>query len=304
MVLVPLPSVALEAQRLALREACGLCALDDLAVLTVTGNDRASWLNGVVTNDTRNLAAGQSAYAAAVAVKGRLLADLWVHARADALLLVVPSAQCETLLAHFERYVVMEDVALARHEARVVSLQGPHAATVAGRFPERFSADRLGRGGWDLIADPSFESMLQAVVAEGLATVVSREAWEAERIEALVPGFGVDFDTSNFVQEAAITARAVSFNKGCYLGQEVVCRLEMRGQVQKQLVGLAVPGAVPAMGAKVVSDGQEVGVVTSAAPALGGGAVALAMVKRAAVEKSSALTIGEATATLLRTRGA
>lgn len=306
--LVPSVTASLDAQARALRDACGARALEDLAVVSVRGKDRASWLNGLVTNDTRALESGRGVYAAAVAVKGKILTDLFVHARADELLLVMPAARVDEVLAHFDRYIVMEDVTLARLDVAVLSLQGPATAALAERLGERFAADRLGRGGVDVVVPPArrdeVAAALRALVAEGAVAAVSPEAWEAARIEAGVPAFGVDFDGSNFVQEASITPRAVSFHKGCYLGQEVVCRLEMRGHVQRMLVALSLPGDPPARGTAVTSEGHEVGAVTSAARAVDGGSVALAMVKHAAVEKSAPLAVQGVSAAVRKAFGA
>ena len=109
-----------------------------------------------------------------------------------------------------------------------------------------------------------------------------------------------DLDTGHFVQEAAVTRRAVSFQKGCYLGQEVVCRLEMRGHVQKSLIGLVIEGDAPVAGTAVRADGKEVGHITSAAAAvsLPGQAVALAMLRQATIDANAAVEVGGARATL------
>lgn len=304
--LVPDVTDTLAIQTRALRDTCGARTLDDLAVVSVSGKDRASWLNGLVTNDTRALAPGRSCYAAAVAVKGKVLSDLFVHARAESLLLVLPASRVDEVLAHFDRYIVMEDVTLAREAAVVLTLQGPAAASLGAHLGEHFLADRLGRGGIDVLVDASREAdvrdALHALVRDGAVTAVSPEAWEQARVEAAVPAFGIDFDTSHFVHEASITPRAVSFQKGCYLGQEVIVRLEMRGHVQRLLVALALPGDPPPRGAEVTCEGQVVGAVTSAAPAHDGGSVALAMVKWAVAEKP--LAVGGVEATTRKVYGA
>lgn len=286
MTLCPTVNATFDEQLRALREGCAVRELHELTVLEVHGRDRATWLNGLVTQDTRALAPGRSVYAAAVAVKGKILADLHVHARAESLLLVVPSSQAAELAAHLDRFIVMEDVTLAPLDAVVLALCGPGAGGLD--LGERYETARLGAAGFDLIVEaPRAEELrasLAALVSSGAAVSVGDEAWEAARVLAGVPRFGVDFGSANFVQEAAITPRAVSFNKGCYLGQEVVCRLEMRGHVQKVLLRLKVDGEVPAAGDVVRAEGAEVGVITSAAAAPGGGE-ALAMIRYAATEK-------------------
>lgn len=299
---LPPVTASLAEQVAALRGGVGLRPLTDLAAVSVRGRDRLTWLNGMVTNDTRSLAAGRGVYAAVVGLKGKVITDLFAGGREDEVILVMPAARVEEVLAHFDRYIVMEDVFVARREGLVVSLQGPRAAALAGELGPIAAADRLGRGGLDLVLEEGDGRLerLAALAQAGRVTPVSEEAWEVARLEAGIAAFGRDFDSGHFVQEAGVTRRAVSFQKGCYLGQEVVCRLEMRGHVQKSLIGLVIEGDAPAAGAVVLAEGKEVGRVTSAAAAvsLPGRAVALAMVRQATVEGGAAVEVGGARATL------
>jgi len=288
----------------ALTTGVGYRRLDDLGVIAVTGRDRASWLNGLITNDVRAPSPGRGVYAAAVGVKGKLLADLWVHAGAERLDVVLPLAQRDAVLAHFDRYLVMEDVTLTADPAEVHTFQGPGAETLRGDFPGASSADRLGHGGFDVVVPPgdvAFTAALAAVLAVGRAVPVDAAAWERVRIAQGVPAWARDFGTDNYVQEASITSRAVSFQKGCYLGQEVVCRLEMRGHVQRQLVRLAWEGDAVDSGAEVLHDTTLVGTVTSAVadPAAPGRVSALAMVRYSALDKGLALQVGGAPAVVV-----
>ena len=283
----PSTTLALADQIHALRESAGALWLDDRAVITVRGDDRITWLNAVVTADLRPLAIGHGLYTAIVAVKGKLLADAYVHRTEDAMRVVVPAEQRAALLTHFERFIVMEDVLLDATAERVLTVQGPGALVATEGWADRSIADRLGRGGVDVLVPEG----CAAPTADGV-TIVSREAFDEESVVQSRPRWGVDFGTDNYVQEAAITPRAVSFQKGCYLGQEVVCRLEMRGHVQKQLVALTQSGKTPGPGAEVMADGKVVGKVTSvAAPLDGAPARLLAMVKYAVVEKRPELEI-------------
>lgn len=295
--LVPAVSASLDEQIRALQTGCGARLLDDVAVFEARGEDRAKWLNGLVTQDTRAITPGRAVYGAVVAVKGKILSDLFVCARPDALLLLVPRPRADELFAHLDRYIVMEDVTLAPLDAQVLSLQGPSA--VAPPVGESFPADRGGHGGVDVVVTPEaregVQAWLRGEVEAGRVVAVGEEAWAMSAVLNAVPRFGVDFDGANFVQEAAITARAVSFNKGCYLGQEVVCRLEMRGQVQRQLLALDVAGAVPSRGDVVQSEGKDVGLVTSVAPTAEGARV-IAMVRHAAADKPLELLGRSATA--------
>lgn len=283
----PPVTASFDEQLRALREGCAARPLGELALIEVRGADRATWLNGLVTQDTRALVPGQCVYGAAVAVKGKILADLHVYARAESLLIALPASQRELVSSHLERYIVMEDVSLALLDAAIIGVVGPRSDSLD--VGERYETDRLGAKGFDVIVPSAgaeeFPSTLAAALSEAKAVWVGEAAWETARVLAGVPRFGVDFGAANFVQEASITPRAVSFNKGCYLGQEVVCRLEMRGHVQKQLLLLRVESGCPTVGDPVQSEGKDVGEVTSVAVDPSGGATVIAMVRHAAIEK-------------------
>ncbi len=279
-------STILQAQ--ALRERAGFMVLDEHAVIAIRGPERIDWLSGMITQECKSIAPGESRYAAAVHEKGKLFGDLFVHAGAEELFIVAPSRTAGDLVAHFEKHIIMEDceVALAP-SLRVLTVQGPDSARL--RTATAWVADRLGRGGIDFVCDASELDAKRAQLEASGAMAVSEAAWEIARVEAGVPRFGVDFGTDNYVQEANITERAVSFNKGCYVGQEVVCRLQMRGHVRRQLVALIVDGEPLEPGATIDGD---VGVVTSSrwSPALEK-SVALAMVKWSVAQDSKTVTI-------------
>jgi folate-binding protein YgfZ len=196
----------------------------------------------------------------------------------------------------------MEDAEMApgTDGFEVWSLYGPGAgaalqATVAAGALGG-SVDPTGLGG-ALVLAPSEKAPGVAEALAGVATLGDAAGWEALRLERAVPRFGVDFDDKTYPQEAALEKTAVSFEKGCYLGQEVVCMLQMRGHVKRKLVSMVVEGtdALPS-GAEVTDEtGAAVGAVTSAAvsPTLGK-MVALAMVKRAQAEPGKGLVVGGA----------
>lgn len=268
-----------DAERLTL---AGVRALDD-AVLRVRGEDARSWLNGQLSNDVREMQPGAAVYALVLDGRGKILADTWVLERGEDVLLVVPPETVDALREHFEKYIVMEDVELEVAELAVVTVQGPRAGEVAG--PSGYPCDRLGGGGRDLLVAPAERGAALArlgAAAEALGGgEVAEEGWELARLRASVPRFGADFGPAHYPQEAGLKERAVSFTKGCYLGQEVVCTLENRGQLSRRLVRLEGPVARP--GSELRSGDRVVGEVTSALhdPARGA-AVALGYVKRAA----------------------
>ncbi len=264
----------------------------ELVTLVATGADRVTWLNGMLTCDLLKRAAGAAIYGLAVARNGRVIADVVTvldDARERALL-VVPGRVAEELRKHLEHYLVMEDVVLAPDVDgfEVWSVHGPgagdalEAARAAGG--EGGLLDRTGLGGSIVLAPRDGTSAVRSALAT-VATLGDEAGWEALRLERAVPRFGVDFDDKTYPQEAQLEKQAVSFDKGCYLGQEVVCMLELRGHVKRMLVRIVVSdGALPpAVGAAVTDEqGTAIGEVTSAgaSPTLGK-PVVLAMVKRA-----------------------
>jgi folate-binding protein YgfZ len=282
-------------QAAALRERAGFLTLEQHQVIRVRGPERLEWLSGMVTQECKSLKPGDSRYAAAVHEKGKLFGDLFVHAHADELYVIAPALTAKDLAEHFEKHIIMEDVEVAlAPELRVVTVQGPESERHRGATG--FLASRLGRGGVDFIVEGSTDALCAQLAGQGVMPV-AEAAWEIARIEAAVPRFGVDFGTDNYVQEASITDRAVSFNKGCYVGQEVVCRLQMRGHVRRQLVALVMDGEPPAVGDKL---DDEQGVVTSAqwSPALEK-SVALAMVKWSVAQEAKSVSLAGRSASVV-----
>ena len=286
---LPAVTASLTDQLHALERGAGVRSTND-GVIVVRGADRIDWISGMVTNEVKSLTAGKTRYAALVHEKGKLLADVWIAVREADALLIVPGDTVANLLEHFERHIIMEDVEVARLDAKVVAVVGAAANTV---FPPDartvFATERLARPGVDIVCGAEEIERIAASVASGAAVMVSDEGWNAARIGASVPQWGIDFGPENYVQEADITRRAVSFNKGCYCGQEVVCRLEMRGPVRRQLIGLRAAGEPIAVGTQF----GEAGVVTSSAPALEGGeSAAIAMVKWDVASTASTVDVG------------
>ena len=251
----------------------------DLAVLSVRGDDARVWLNGQITNDVRTTKPGDAVHALVLNAKGRILADATVVDRGErGLAAIIPRSEHDALRTHLEKYVIMEDVELVLEEALDVAELHGGAASVG----EAFAAPWLGEGVsiW----------MGELAALAGIDRVPDAEA-ELARVREGRPAFGVDFGPTTYPQEAGLES-AISFQKGCYLGQEVVCMLENRGQLSRILTKLATDQRV-AIGAKVTgADGAELGAVTSAVATPDGGGLALAYVKRAALGEGLALTLG------------
>jgi folate-binding protein YgfZ len=248
----------------AARETVLLVAHPDLSTLVVTGADRETWLNGLLTCDVVKAPRGEATYGLAVTQKGRVIADVLVLKHETEAIVVVPSRIRDDLAAQLERYLIMEDAELTKGTARIFCAHGPRSTTFGG-----IPSDRTGLGGalFTLASDAERDTLVSAVTEAG-GIVGDDAGWEALRLERGLPRFGVDFDDKTYPQEASLEKRAVSFDKGCYLGQEVVCMLELRGHVKRKLVSFILDDeTAPTSGATITDrDGNEIGKVTSATP--------------------------------------
>jgi folate-binding protein YgfZ len=272
----------------AVRQRCGLLDARFRAVLRVTGADRVSFLQGMLTNDVVNLQAGEGTYAALLTQQGRVVSDLRVYVLGDAVWLDVPAVRSEAVRAALERFIIADDVELVVDDAwaPLVAIEGPQAVrvlvAVAGEsldgappFTHRelhFDGTLLRAVAVSHGAETGFLLFGPATVASTLwehchaagAEPVGMEALNVLRVEAGIPWYGRDMDESMLISEVGIE-NAISYRKGCYLGQEVVERVASRGQVHRKLVGLVCEGAlVPPADAKLVRDDKEVGWITSA----------------------------------------
>jgi len=286
-------------------------ALADRSAILVSGGDRVSWLNGLVTCDLAKLRPGEAAYGLLVEKKGRIQTDLYAvpAAAGDAdgnavLALAVPASLRDDLVPALDHYLIMEDVELEKGDVVFHFAHGPRAAelaaAVSGACAFAGKLDLLGHGGVVLGVQASEAAALSArLAAEAgkLGGVVGDEAGlEALRIERGLPRFGVEVDATLYPQEASLEKLAVSFSKGCYLGQEVVYMLENRGHVKRKLVPLDVDGeALPEKGAAVSTPaGEAIGEIRSAARGpLTHKTVAIAMVKWAHAKPETELRIGD-----------
>jgi folate-binding protein YgfZ len=269
-------------------EGAGVFVADFRTPIAATGEDRVSFLQGMLSNDVKALAAGQGMYAAFLTQQGKVVSDLRVYARDDRLLLDVVAWQRTVLREGLERFIVADDVELGTPEddAFLVGIEGPLARAVVGEAvgvselpPAPFAhlrtafegetllviaASEVERGGLLLYGPPRIAPALFDACVEAGAQPTGMQALDTLRVESGVPWAGVDMDDSTLIMEVGRSA-ALSFSKGCYLGQEVVERIAARGHVNRQLAGLRVDGdAVPAAGARLLAEGGEVGYVTSA----------------------------------------
>lgn len=305
-----------ELEYAALREGAGLWDRGAWGLLRFTGPDRLSFLNKYCTQEVKALAVGKGAYACCLTVKGGMVADLWVLAREeDALVLVTPAARL-TLLQHLSKYALFDKVKLApADDLAVLTLWGPRAPEVAaavfgaGTVPEGELAhapvvwsgqpvqvvrDLLpGLRGVDLIAPrDAAPALADALVAAG-ARPVGSDALEQARVEDAFPLFGVDLDERTIPIEAGLEARAISFTKGCYIGQEVIARISHRGHVNRMLAGVRLSALPERTPAPLLRDGKEIGALTSAVRSpRAGGPAGLCIIHRKHADPGTTLEVG------------
>jgi tRNA-modifying protein YgfZ len=298
--------VELDAQYRQLREECGLLVRDGRGVISVSGPDGAEYLQGQVTNDVEALAVGEGQYAALLDRKGHMQTDLRVlRTAAEEILVDMEPQTKDVALRHLTMYSIGRDVAVAdaTAERALLSLIGPRAAEIAAAppLPEYANEavtiagiDALAVGtrhGIDLFCAADDRDRLLAALTDAGAIEVSPEAVEIVRVEAGVPRFGAEMDAGTMPAEASIVEDAVSFTKGCYIGQETVARLHYKGKPNRHLRGLRLSGAA-APGAALRLGEKEVGTLGGAvvSPALG--PIGLAIVRREA-QPGAQLSVGE-----------
>jgi folate-binding protein YgfZ len=255
------------------RSAAVAVPVADRDTLIVTGPDRLSWLEGLVTCELKNLSPGAGTWGLVLNRQGKIQSVVWVVAAADRLWLSFAPGTGAAMETELGRMLIMEDAELGRPESPHVwfSLHGPEAAARAAAWAVQAGGasaaiDFTGLGGAALVVPREREPAARAC-GEGLW--LDAERWTALRLERGLPEFGVDFDGADRPHEAALDRRAVSWSKGCYLGQEVVCMQDMRGKVKRSVRTLKVsaPPSAGLVGGNIVSatTGKAAGAVTSAA---------------------------------------
>jgi len=269
----------------------------DLATLQVVGPDRARWLQGIVTNDLSNLDADCGIYTLLLDKKGKILADATVVVEGEALLLAVPSSVAPTIHAHLDRYLVMEDAEVRADDqpARWIQIVGPAAdrGLAAARdadVPLVGSMVSFAGVGGALLRVPEHSVSRVVEACTRLPATVAVDVDTLDSIRPVVgwPGFPADFDQDCYPQEVGLDDRAISFNKGCYLGQEIVVKMRSRGHPARTLLRLVAACSQgcdvwPAGEPVVSSAGEPIG-ATTAAVRFGSEIVAFALVKWSAAK--------------------
>jgi folate-binding protein YgfZ len=303
----------------ALRAGAGILDLSCRGRLCVLGADAQRFLNGQVTNNVKDLPIGEGCYAALVSAKGKLQSDLNIYRLENELLLDCEPGYAEAVTQRLEKFIIAEDAQVIDVSAEygLWSVQGPKAGAIAGSLSPKFilppkalawtkveekpgediyltSMSRLRSQGLDLFVPTCAMQEMAARLSERGGRLCGWRALETARIEAGVPRFGADMDENNLAPEALDT-RAISYGKGCYIGQEVIARVRTYGQVAKALRGLRLGGGLqepPAKGSKLFLGDKEVGSITSAvwSPSLRGN-IALGYVRREANQTGADLEV-------------
>ena len=308
----------------ALRESAGVLDLSLRGRLCLTGADRVRLLNGQVTNDVKMLSVGMGCYAAVVTAKGKMESDANIYCLPDELLLDFEPGLTTKLTQRFDKYIIADDVQAVDVAPLygLLSLQGPKSAgviqaldlnfTVPSRLMEFSSVKDESHGeiycvnhsraralGFDLFVPTAALAEVAGKLVAGAANAGGRacgwRALEWARIEAGIPRFGADMDETNLVPEAGIERQAISYTKGCYIGQEVIARLRTYGQVSKALRGLRLEKdlkGLPVGGDRLWQGDKEIGYVTSSifSPTLKTN-IALGYVRRECNEVGTRLTL-------------
>ena len=306
----------------ALREGAAVLDLSDRGRIYVTGEDRARLLHAMTTNHIQQLTPGSGVYAFFLNAQGRILGDVNLYCFDDRLLLDTEPETRETLYQHLDKFIIADDATLDDATGRTfaLGLEGPESeavlAAISAPIPEELYA-HAGWGAWTIARD-SFTGahgfrffgdietkaeLISKLTSAGAVAASAEQAWVV-RLERFKPRYGEDIHANTLPQETTL-AKALHFKKGCYLGQEIVERIRSRGHVNRLLIGLEIDGHQPvAAGTKLISEGKEIGEITSSAysPALGK-VVGLGYARVQAIEGRDSIEVNGANAAIRRLTG-
>lgn len=301
-------SASLDSAYDAVTQAAGLLVLDARIVVRVTGDDRASFFHGMCTADVKGARPGSILPALFLTEHAHVIADAFIWVTADALILDIDAEAWTRTRAHLEKLLVADDVEFEdAAELAVIDIEGPSALDATGAAslaPWSFTEDggslvanlpRYGGPAASVLAPRgSIDSTIAAILAKAPhSRRVDSSILETIRVENGVARVGVDTGDKTIALEARLN-RAISFNKGCYLGQETIERATARGGLKKRMFGLKFSGAgVPNAGASLTLAGKEVGRVTSAVRSPRFGAIGLAILHHSAWTPGTELKVGE-----------
>jgi folate-binding protein YgfZ len=294
--MVTLARTSTDAYR-AMTEGCAVVDRSERGKLALSGAEAKEFLHGQVTNDVEGLEPGGGCYAAFLTHKGKMLGDLRILDTGDELLLDCERVALQDLFTMLHRFKLGRDVELHKRtlEFGLLSLIGPDARRIAGAddLPAAEHAHRAGRIGGAAVrliaTDLGIDVLCEAANAEpvGAALIAAgavpagEDAAEVRRVETGRPRYGFELDDGVIPQEAGLNERAVSFEKGCYVGQETVARLHFRGKPNRHLRGLRLT-APAASGTPLRLGEREVGKLATVVDSPLHGPIALALVRREA----------------------
>jgi len=297
-----------------LTTGAGICRRHDRLLVRMIGDDRVTFLHGMCSNDIKNLKSGMVTYALILNDHAHVVADIYVWAEESALLLEADRALWAKAREHLEKFLVADDVEMEECGAlTILDIAGPDAAAaVAAVMPDaaqltpwRFLRDgdrmgahlpRIGLTAFTVVVPTiQAESLIARMVAAAPATrEVGADALDVLRVEQGLARVGVDATEKTIALEARLE-RGISYNKGCYVGQETVERATARGGVKKRLYGLRMTGShVPQTGAAALLEGKEVGLLTSVAKSPRLGVVGLGIMHHSAWKPGATITLKDA----------
>jgi folate-binding protein YgfZ len=253
----------------AIKERGGVADLSERAKFRLTGADRIRYLNGQITNDLRKLSPGGTLYACVTTARGKMCGDVFITGGPEHLLIDTEGSLRESMAARLERYIVADDVVLAdvTGEFQLLHFYGvaEQPLVETGEVTVRRS-NRFGAPGWDVIAPAAQPAPVPVDLP-----VIDEAMREVLRIEAGVPRWGFELGEETLPPEAGLDLTAVDFHKGCYIGQEVISRIQSVGHVNRTLSGFIAAGADPDVlpGAVLFLDERNAGRLTSAAFSFG-----------------------------------
>lgn len=300
----------------ALLAGCGVYR-PGIALFSFTGRDRVRWFNGMVTNNIRDLAPGNGAYCFVLNAQGSILGDMYVFNRGESLVAAIERAQIESLLQIFRRYIIMDKVEIEDLSTKtsVIGLAGPKSAEVLTSLGlgAELGSLQFAESTWNGISVtvvrgdnqlvPTFELWVSSEQVDSLfnalpqagAKAVSDDSLGTLRILSGTPKFGQDIRERTLPQETG-QERALSFTKGCYIGQEIVERIRARGAVHRTFIGFEVEGTPPGPGTRIQSEGRDVGELTTIAHTpLKGKRLALGFLRKEFAVQKTVLTAGSVT---------
>lgn len=306
----------------ALTREAGVYDLGWRAKIKVTGEDRVRWMNGMVTNNIRDLKPNEGNYNFVLSPQGRIQGDMYIYQRGDGLIIDTELSQREALLKLLDHFIIMDDVELQDISAELTSigLQGPRATEVLKKIGiepncadplivcdvewqgETIQLTRMTSDDfltYELWMTPEIAPKLWDALVQAGAKPVGYEALEKIRVYAGVPRYGQDIRDKDLPQETEQT-RALHFSKGCYIGQEIVERIRSRGAVHRMFTGFRLTQEA-APGSEVLSDGKKIAELTSVARVPKNGSeelLALGYIRREAGKPGAHFKIGDADVTV------